>query len=237
MTSVNILVIQCGGYPRSAGAYTGATYDSVAMTQLLHGWSDGNRTTHAIYYLVNPSTGSNTITVTNTGTGVHFAGLSVSYFGVDQISPILDTQAVATAAEATSSFSKTMTTVAGAMAILALSVRDQTSSSIGTAGSGDTRINGGWSNSGAGSEQSSITWFYELASGASTNVAVTGLPTSGSDYKIYSGFALAEASGEFIAGKNSGGMFFSKTQNFYDELKRGLIPSWDVQRRYKEVYA
>ncbi len=40
----------------------------------------------------------------------------------------------------------------------------------------------------------------------------------------------------FIAG-GSGVFIFSKTQSFYDELKRGLVPSWDLRRRYREAYA
>ena len=31
-------------------------------------------------------------------------------------------------------------------------------------------------------------------------------------------------------------MVMSKMQDFYDQLKKGLIPSWDLQRRYKEVF-
>lgn len=50
--------------------------------------------------------------------------------------------------------------------------------------------------------------------------------------------AMSINAGEEVSGvKPRAMMVFSKAQSFYNDLKLGLIPSWDLQRRYKEAYA
>ena len=48
---------------------------------------------------------------------------------------------------------------------------------------------------------------------------------------------IAEPPTSFIAGKDGYGIFFSKIHKFYDDLRYGLIPAWDMERRHKEAYA
>lgn len=55
-------------------------------------------------------------------------------------------------------------------------------------------------------------------------------------YNGGAGRAYGDWDVSFVAGRDSGGGFvFSKLQNFYDELKRGLIPPDRLQKRYGEV--
>jgi hypothetical protein len=66
-----------------------ATYNGVSMTQLAF-FTDANTPTgnkQAVFYMVNPPTGSNTVSVTRTG-GANMSIIAASYNGVDQSNPI-----------------------------------------------------------------------------------------------------------------------------------------------------
>jgi hypothetical protein len=101
--SNTILFVACSN--ENAGAVTGATYNGVSMTEI----GSGNGTLH-LFYLINPTTGANNVTITRSGTANDFHGWAISYTGVKQ-SGQPDASTTATAASA-ASLTTTLTVVA-----------------------------------------------------------------------------------------------------------------------------
>lgn len=74
-----------GVFTNGATSALSATYNGVSMTQLSF-FSDGSNK-NAMFYLANPASGSNTISVTRTG-GSNMSIVAAAYSGVDQTTPI-----------------------------------------------------------------------------------------------------------------------------------------------------
>ena len=86
--SDGILVVVC--FTRGDQGCTGATYDGQTMIEVVNeqtSTSSGNEWLQ-IYYLTNPSTGTNTVAVTFGSSDSPSIVAAMSYFGVDQASPI-----------------------------------------------------------------------------------------------------------------------------------------------------
>jgi len=88
--SDRFLIVPCASLNNgTSDAITSVTYDGVAMTRLGSALQvpSANWIIY-LYYLVNPASGSNTVTVTrNTSNGQTY-GAAASYTGVDQTTPI-----------------------------------------------------------------------------------------------------------------------------------------------------
>lgn len=85
---------------------TTATYGGVAMTELLRMRSDSIH----VFLLMNPASGTNTVSVNESGSGVAKKGISSSYTGTKQTSQP-DSQGTLASANPTTSLSATTTTV------------------------------------------------------------------------------------------------------------------------------
>jgi len=85
-----VLIVGVSSYdPTDADrVITGVTYNSVAMTEIKHQSNDADDRSASIWYLVGPSTGSNTVEVTFTGTVLDAIGMAVVLSGVDQVTPL-----------------------------------------------------------------------------------------------------------------------------------------------------
>lgn len=79
-----VLVVHCI-YIQGISNITGITYNGTAMTQAQNVVDGFN---FATYYLANPSTGANTISVSLGSTGQQFFGGAVSVTGADQANPV-----------------------------------------------------------------------------------------------------------------------------------------------------
>jgi len=66
-----------------------ATYNGVSMTRLTFGSDASGSNKNALFYLVNPASGSNTVSVTRTG-GANMSIVGSAYSGVDTSDPIDD---------------------------------------------------------------------------------------------------------------------------------------------------
>jgi len=110
--SDRFLTVQVGSYRASGGGdvVSGVTYNGVAMTLL--GQDDVQpNTEYYFFHLVNPATGTNTVTVTYASTNFVWA-VSASYTGVDQSSPIDSSAFDVSGQNVRSSITSTTTVVA-----------------------------------------------------------------------------------------------------------------------------
>jgi hypothetical protein len=86
-TGTNLVLIVCvTSGSTTPQVVTGITYNSVALTQAVTAAIANARSD--IWYLKNPSTGANTISVTLAGTATRTGGAAVSFTGADQSNPI-----------------------------------------------------------------------------------------------------------------------------------------------------
>lgn len=85
----------------SAHSVTGVTYNSVAMTQAATQQNSDATGRVSLYYLVNPSTGANTVSVDQSAGGTCTVYAS-SWYGVSQTSPLDDTGVTAATSSAVS---------------------------------------------------------------------------------------------------------------------------------------
>ncbi len=115
---------------------TGITYNGVALTKIV-GWD-----TLETWYLLNPTTGANTLTVTSGFTGSTVAAIVIASFnGVDQTSPIgyADTS-TGTSGSSTTTVSRTITsTNNNSWIITNLKQFNDTSVTVTDTGSNQTR--------------------------------------------------------------------------------------------------
>lgn len=88
---------------------TGVTYNGVSMTQIGAIQCPGDRFTY-LYYLINPATGANNVSITASTGGWAISGIAISYTGCKQ-SWVPDASQTNTATAATS-ITNTVTTVA-----------------------------------------------------------------------------------------------------------------------------
>lgn len=91
----------------SGGTLTTATYNGVSMTQIGTTQTNGSGTSLALYYLINPATGSHNVCVNSLGTPAVLAGDASSYTGALQ-SGVPDAQHGATGTGTTISNSVTV---------------------------------------------------------------------------------------------------------------------------------
>lgn len=139
-----ILFVGCwGGQSGKTAGITGVTYNGVAMTEILSTVPTGPTVLiQKLFYLVNPSTGTNNVVVTRTGTGIYTWGHSVSYTGASQTG-VPDASSVTT--NTGTSITGTVTTVADNSWLVGF-VTDEGSATL-TAGAGTVKRNDqvGWS--------------------------------------------------------------------------------------------
>lgn len=104
------LVLLASFSSNSSTTITSVTYNSVAMTQIGSSTAFGTNLIW-LYYLVAPSTGTNSVTITfNGGTGQIVYTGSASYTGCKQDSGVIDSSALST--DGTSPFDATLTSTA-----------------------------------------------------------------------------------------------------------------------------
>lgn len=115
---------------------TTVTYNSVTMTQLRSD-DNGSNIESSIWYLVNPSTGSNTVAVTLDGTNNRAVGGATSYTGVDQGSSV-DAQAGGTVS-ANPSTNLLVTTVADNAWVVDVVTSSLGTNNVITVGAGQTQ--------------------------------------------------------------------------------------------------
>lgn len=101
----------------SAFTTTGVTYNGVSMTKA-HELRITTGPIQYMWYLLNPASGSNTVTITNSGSVT--AGSAISFNGVSQTG-FPDASSTNGSASATSSYNTTITTVADNCFILSTS--------------------------------------------------------------------------------------------------------------------
>ena len=76
-----------GAFTNSSTTNLTATYNGVSMTRLTFGGDASGGNKNAFFYLANPASGSNTLSLTRTG-GTNIAYAVGAYSGVDTTSPI-----------------------------------------------------------------------------------------------------------------------------------------------------
>ena len=101
-----ILIVATRGTMGVADVITGVTYNSVAMTKLGSSYQGSSDRWIALWYLLNPSTGTNTITV-SASLGDVIMGSSSSYTGVGKIGTTTGTATDGSATSLTTSFTTT----------------------------------------------------------------------------------------------------------------------------------
>ena len=199
------------------------TYDGVSMTK--DGQADlGDEDMHwQWWYIFNPSTGSNNLVATHSGTGdiahsVHCLPLGKIDTAVNPRTPVTNASAgvASRAATVTTEVGDLVIAIAGPNASRDISASAGSTETSEVYCSHDVQLVDGWAG-------------YRHATGISTAVGCewTGTAKAGI---CANAFATVRAGSQGI-------MIWSKMQNFYDELKRGLIPASQLQKRYNEAMA
>lgn len=174
---------------RGTQTVSSVTYNGVAMTQVAAHAAGGNNTRVKQYYLINPASGANTVSVTMSGATNLVVG-SISFNGAHQTTP-LGTQATATGTSGNPSVS--VSSASDEIVVDSLSY-DRASSL--TVGAGQTQRynrddNGGGDLWGAGSTEAgaaSVTMSW--TAGASEGWAIAGVsvkPSGGAAAATYPG--------------------------------------------------
>jgi len=148
--SNRIILVAVNCVTTTGATTTAVSYNSLALTKIIAKVYNGTSSNEiTLWYRVAPSTGSNTVSVTITGTG-SLTGDSVSYYNVSQTSPIATSASFSgTTLNPSNSLSSTDTTM---LVVDALANRGN--ASFGAAGSGQTSRYAGAPSSGlAGSEK------------------------------------------------------------------------------------
>lgn len=196
------------------------TYNAVGLTRIQH---YGDLTAWVLY---DPPAGSHTVTINFNGSRRH-AGWSLSLNGSKLEEAISDIQT--TSAGGSSSFSDTVAStpsslVVSGMGCHAAIINDNSVSPTGGETEFADRAQGG------GGDDVHIWGAYQAGS-ASTSTSATF--SSRTWYSICFSVDAPPATG--VTPRNV--MIFNKIQSFYKDLRLGMIPAWDIQRRYKEAYA
>lgn len=97
-TGSDLVLVVSVSYFDASDVITAVTYNSVAMTQCGSA-TNGSYNVYQ-YYLVNPATGSNNVSVSFSGTISDFGGTSISWTSIDQVTPV-GTTATATGTDTT----------------------------------------------------------------------------------------------------------------------------------------
>lgn len=174
--SDRLLIVYLTARGDASDTISGVTYDSVAMTRIKAKNHTASNEWIYIYALLNPSTGSNTVSVTKTASNVSYRG-AVSYTGVDQS----QTLTAITGESTTNSISLTSTVDNSAMFVWA-----QNSVNTVGASTGSTLID---QNNGTGALESNALAITPAGSktmnytGTSNNsIAFIFAPTAGSTF-------------------------------------------------------
>ena len=178
--SNTVLVLIVGSHACSDDLATSATYNSVAMTRLASEINNSN--TIELWYLLNPSTGANTLAV-NFDNSCSIATVATSYYNVNQTTPFGTAVTTDSAGSSVTSSSLTVTSAANETVIDGLSTFFDTQ----TAGSGQTELgkmdrNPGGNQVTASSEEAGaasvdMTWSWTTA-GRSAAVGVSMKPSA-----------------------------------------------------------
>ena len=112
---------------------TGVTYNGVSMTQLVKETRNPDSGSLEIYFygLANPSTGTNTVTITRSSSSLWIDGCAVSYTGVTQTTSPVDATGTAQG-DGSSSTTVNITTVANNTAVVTFGVSDNASIAAST---------------------------------------------------------------------------------------------------------
>lgn len=95
-TGATVLIVFIGETSATARSATGITYNGVAMTEVVDLSESGSQIGIAAYYLFNPTTGTNSIAVTMSGTASTFRGKAISLKGVDPGLAVVSTGSIVT---------------------------------------------------------------------------------------------------------------------------------------------
>lgn len=88
-TGSNLILFVFAENQPNGSPVTGVTYNGVAMTQIGSTLNSGGNSAANLWYLIAPATGTHTVTMSASGGfGGNFEGVSASYTGVDQTTPI-----------------------------------------------------------------------------------------------------------------------------------------------------
>lgn len=172
--SNRVLLLGIGWYD-TADTVSSITYNSVAMTLVPSSTATNGQYTAALYYLTDPTTGSNTISVTFTGSVFDFGGVALSVTGADQSTPL----GTANTASGTSTTpSVTITSASGELVLDTLIIAHSGTLTVG--GSQTQRWNaitgGGFIKGGASTEDGAASVTMSWSNSTSQDWAITGVP-------------------------------------------------------------
>ena len=226
--SNSMLLAICTGRSTSSNPeyITGFTWQGSGFTaDWAHQQYDANQEGEFyLWYLLNPAAaGPANVTMTYALARNHDTLLSVVLLkNVVQQAPIGNVYASSGGA------SKTTSGILCAVNDLVFHMAGIASINIGSrnVGSGETE---GHYDTYSDTQNSTHWWAYKRATSTSENMEFTW--TNSNDYGI-GGFAIATHS----PSGNRAFLIASKIQDFYDELKKGLIPPDLLQKRYKELF-
>lgn len=185
-----------------------------------------------LYYRVNPPVGTAQIVFTLTSAiSGHARGMSLSYHRVNQDADPFRA-VVNTAVGGGTSINLSVTTVAGDMVTDILQNAGDSSAlaSANTAGAGQTpRIN---ISRGTGYYPLGAAMSEKVATGTSTNMSWTISGDAAAALRmIVASIKPGPAGGNQVIW-----VMLERMKQFYDDLKRGLIPPQEINRRYQEVF-
>ena len=204
---------------------TGMTYDSVSLTQLVNVTIDSgpSESRHYIFYLIDPSSGSNTLAVT--ASGLPYALDTISLTGVHQVSPVGD-QCSSVGDGTSRSCTISGVNTNGWITAILTEVPDQQAAACSRhSPAGDTteRACTAWGTGGGsrcmntGEEEADVSEVIEWNT------------TTLSDCRIDAVEWLPAVGGGQII------IMMSKVRDFYRDLKRGIIRPDELRRRYGEL--
>ena len=212
-TALTIVTVQ-----RRLGVWSGMTLNGVAMTEAVSNDKSGNNDV-AIYWAANPPGGASYSIVGSSSTSSNQKGACHNWGGTARTNPIRSTQSAGdTSTDADITIASTL---ADDMCIDCLYVNDVQN---WTADAGQTTIAS--VTSGTTGEQFGSS--YEKATGTSVAMGWSGTSTGWT--QCGAAFKPGSVGNQVI-------LFASRLQDFYDELMRGNIRTWDLQKKYRGLLA
>lgn len=113
------LAVSVAIFNSAARTVTGITYNGVALTKLhsITAALEGNTQDFEVWYLINPTVGANTISVTLSASASFTQSVAISYNGIDQVAPI-DSQAIGQSLVAADTFAQATTVVSSQASLI-----------------------------------------------------------------------------------------------------------------------
>jgi hypothetical protein len=220
------MVVGYGGGSSGDGAgtntITGATFDGEAAT--LRGNVTYSYIQSSLFEWLGANIGDLTLAITQTKTNQDEAGWAAVSLKGNKPSPFVAAGSNSGNTASSAALASALTCATGGIIFVAFSARGSAGAFNITTPAGYTEVH--HAHEGA-AVQSIIA--YKSPTGTSED------PTFSFDEGAR--WTLSAVSYDAVAATNKRPIwFFSKMQDFYDDLKRGLIPPQDLRRRYREVY-